>query len=445
VTPHHSNAADDGDSHRTPGTDAVRHVNNAKRRRTATPAPRLNGGPLTAAKGTWEKLEIGAGSEAPAARWGAASCLLTEEGEVRPGRPSPADRRRPAGPRRDAPAGGAPPPPPATSPPPPATSPPPTPPPQGPRLFVVGGEGEGGYLSDTWVLDVERGSWERTLSVDNGGRAWHSLFVAGGTAGCPQLMSFGGERGPGGEGGPEAPSEVLNEMGAYDVECMLWYYPEIERAADFGAVPARAGHTTCVLRDGRVLVFGGVDGAGGFTNRTFVFSPSALRWESPSRHELRGAPPKPRAYHGAVQVGERLVVFGGAGKHTWSLKEVYTLDLGTWKWTEHTSSVQGDVPAPRFSHGAVALDGARVLVFGGWDPTTEPASHFADAAVLDVSTWTWSRVELGPGGPGAVAGHCMGRVAPRGGEPGVLVFGGRTPGGGYSADAYVLRVSPAAP
>lgn len=50
-------------------------------------------------------------------------------------------------------------------------------------------------------------------------------------------------------------------------------------------------------------------------------------------------------------------------------------------------AVEGEVPAPRHSHGAVALDDHRILVFGGWDACAEPPCHFGDAAVLDTRTW----------------------------------------------------------
>ena len=143
------------------------------------------------------------------------------------------------------------------------------------------------------------------------------------------------------EDGQDAPAEVLNDMGAFDFDCTLWYFPPIAHEDDQGVVPARAGHTTTVLSDGRVLVFGGVDRQGAFTNQVFMFHPALLRWESPSRQELRGAPPKARAYHTAVQLGRRLVVFGGTGKATWSMREVYTLDLDAWRWSEHTSSGEG--------------------------------------------------------------------------------------------------------
>jgi len=258
------------------------------------------------------------------------------------------------------------------------------------------------------------------------------------------------------------------------------------------AVPGRSGHTSTLLADGRVLVFGGVDGeTGALTNRAFLFDPTLLRWEECARGRpaglaaadaaasattpasssgaaaaaLRGAPPKARAHHAATRVGDgRVVVVGGCGAASggaWSMREVYSLDLGSLAWTERTSRVTGfegddDVPAARQAHAAVALDDSRVLVTGGWDD--RPADkggpvHFSDAAVLDCRTWTWRRVPtLAAGGaaagrdrgldqlddseagPGAVAGHTLAVVdlapdAELDPRPYVVSFGGRGPGG----------------
>ena len=89
-------------------------------------------------------------------------------------------------------------------------------------------------------------------------------------------------------------------------------------------------------------------------NKVFAFHPTLLRWSV--LRDVRGAPPKARSHHAGVVVGDRLVVVGGQGPRgrTWSMREVYTLDLTTYKWTEHTSSVSvwvDEVPSPRWVGG----------------------------------------------------------------------------------------------
>ena len=73
--------------------------------------------------------------------------------------------------------------------------------------------------------------------------------------------------------------------------------------------------------------------------------------------------------------------------------QVYSLQLDSWKWTEHTSEVEGDLPAPRSGHAAVALPDERHLaLFGGGDADKD--LFYANVAILDTLTWRWSVPKL---------------------------------------------------
>ena len=73
--------------------------------------------------------------------------------------------------------------------------------------------------------------------------------------------------------------------------------------------------------------------------------------------------------------------------------QVYSLDVDTFKWSEHTPDVSGDPPSPRDCHSAVALpDGRHILVFGGGDSNAEV--FFSSVALLDTQTWRWSSPKL---------------------------------------------------
>ncbi len=73
--------------------------------------------------------------------------------------------------------------------------------------------------------------------------------------------------------------------------------------------------------------------------------------------------------------------------------QVYSLDVDTFKWSEHTPDVSGDPPSPRDCHSAVALpDGRHILVFGGGDSNAE--IFFSSVALLDTQTWRWSSPKL---------------------------------------------------
>ena len=83
---------------------------------------------------------------------------------------------------------------------------------------------------------------------------------------------------------------------------------------------------------------------------------------------------------------------------------MYSLQLDSWKWTEHTSEVEGDHPVPRSGHAAVALpDGRHLALFGGGDADKD--LFFANVAILDTLTWRWSTPKLQVGVMSLCAAH----------------------------------------
>ena len=79
--------------------------------------------------------------------------------------------------------------------------------------------------------------------------------------------------------------------------------------------------------------------------------------------------------------------------HRCAAWQVYSLDVDSFKWSEHTPDVSGDPPSPRDCHSAVALpDGRHILVFGGGDSDAEV--FFSSVALLDTQTWRWSSPKL---------------------------------------------------
>jgi Rab9 effector protein with kelch motifs len=82
-------------------------------------------------------------------------------------------------------------------------------------------------------------------------------------------------------------------------------------------------------------------------------------------------------------------VFGGSGEGEGNyLSDVHVLHVPTMTWT--SPEVKGDhAPAPRDSHGAVAV-GGRLFVYGG----DCGDRYHGEVDVLDVDTMSWSRVSV---------------------------------------------------
>mmetsp|Transcript_28788 Transcript_28788/g.84366 ORF Transcript_28788/g.84366 Transcript_28788/m.84366 type:complete len:358 (+) Transcript_28788:21-1094(+) len=260
--------------------------------------------------------------------------------------------------------------------------------------------------------------------------------------------------------------------------------------------PPRSGHLATSDSNGRVHLFGGYAeiGAGGAVKRDPVSD--SWTWTEEGGWMRRdegtaegGARPQPRLASAGGILGDELLVFGGwdprpAGTGGVIVADVWAQCLETGKWSRleadmprgptsrHVACVVGNTlvvhtfrcadavlvwdatkrrlmeqptsgtsPSSRGLHTAAALDGSRMVVFGGADKS---GAMCADAFVLDTSTWHWTRLDPGTG-PTARAGSCAAQVA----EGQILIFGGaeRAPSGqGLVArgDAWLLDVKPGA-
>ena len=164
-----------------------------------------------------------------------------------------------------------------------------------------------------------------------------------------------------------------------NVETMAW-----SSMATTGQRPGTRDSHGAALVGHRMLVFGGTNG-GKKVNDLHALDLRTGEWTRP---QCKGAPPSPRESHTVTVVGgDRLVVFGGSGEGEGNyLSDVHVLDVPTMTWS--TPEVKGDYgPAPRDSHGAVAV-GGRLFVYGG----DCGDRYHGEVDVLDVDTMAWSRV-----------------------------------------------------
>ena len=119
---------------------------------------------------------------------------------------------------------------------------------------------------------------------------------------------------------------------------------------------ARAGHTATALADGRVLVVGGANFAGGRIlydiNEAEVFNEQGLLWTS-------GGLMTPRVEHTAtrLQTGEVAIV-GGYSGNPHALVEIFSPSTTTWRFAS-------SLPQARHRHAAVLAPDGSLIVTGG--------------------------------------------------------------------------------
>ncbi|KAG2597107.1 hypothetical protein PVAP13_5KG190300 [Panicum virgatum] len=207
-----------------------------------------------------------------------------------------------------------------------------------------------------------------------------------------------------------------------NVETMAW-----SSMATTGQRPGTRDSHGAALVGHRMLVFGGTNG-GKKVNDLHALDLRTGEWTRP---QCKGAPPSPRESHTVTVVGgDRLVVFGGSGEGESNyLSDVHVLDVPTMTWS--TPEVKGDyAPAPRDSHGAVAV-GGRLFVYGG----DCGDRYHGEVDVLDVDTMAWSRFPVKGASPGVRAGHAAISVGSK-----VYIIGG-VGDKQYYSDVWVLDVA----
>jgi len=136
------------------------------------------------------------------------------------------------------------------------------------------------------------------------------------------------------------------------------YNPDSRAFTGTGSMTApRAGQTITLLRDGRVLLTGGVQNAGFRSELASaeIYDPGAGTFSA------TGSMSVPREGHTATMLRDgRVLIAGGSdnGIHTLDSAEIYDPTSGTFRGTGHLHQ-------PRIAHVAALLGTGKVLIAGG--------------------------------------------------------------------------------
>ncbi len=149
---------------------------------------------------------------------------------------------------------------------------------------------------------------------------------------------------------------------------------------------ARRGHTMTQLKDGRLLITGGVDANGVNLSSVEIYNYSSYEgWRTVAGMSTG------RSLHTATLLESGKVMVVGGSTQAWtqgSSVEVFDPSSATW-------TAQGSLSHPRQEHTATALIGDMVLVTGGFN---YQSGILAASEVYSPRTGTWSSVaSLGVG------------------------------------------------
>jgi hypothetical protein len=162
-------------------------------------------------------------------------------------------------------------------------------------------------------------------------------------------------------------------IGGYNTKADL-YDPESDTWASTGsALATHRYHTATLLRDGRVLVTGGVNGS--HSTMTEVYDPALGTWSRAASMLVA------RRYHSATLLPDgRVLVAGGGASSQATSAEIYDPASNSWALT-------GSLSAGRYGHTASLLQDNRILLAGGQNTSGQ---SIATAEVYDPTPGTWA-------------------------------------------------------
>jgi len=217
--------------------------------------------------------------------------------------------------------------------------------------------------------------------------------------------------------------------------------PEYVKEQQYGDVPApRFGHTTTLVGQSRVVLFGGATGDSGrytITADAYALEVSTNTWQ---RIVAEGTVPSARAAHASACVDHsQMVIYGGAtGGGSLSSDELYLLDIRDENKSQWMSvPVLGPTPGRRYGHSMI-FNKPLLIVFGG----NNGSEAVSDIWVLDVehSPFQWNEVPVMHARVPLPRVYHSAEVCREGPAAGMMVvFGGRTPDNRSLKDTWGLR------
>ncbi|KAH9481303.1 Adagio protein 2 [Psilocybe cubensis] len=258
------------------------------------------------------------------------------------------------------------------------------------------------YLSLSSPFDASAPPWDlvsssTNLSTSQGpALAWSTLSALN----TSTILLFGGQPGP---NSPIVITDAADSADLLDVFSRLSPNWIIEPAFWLNEPIRRIRHSTVTAPSGLVFIFGGekADGSrNGFSDH-YVFDPNALNF---TLLPLDNAPPDIYGHTSIILPDGRILVFGGFCQSLGKLLPFSTIWILDTKQANLTWSVvelvQTDVPSPRMAFVAVLISGGKIIIQGGSDANLQ--NNFSDGWVLDTtqSPMTWTPVDalsqLGP-------------------------------------------------
>lgn len=204
---------------------------------------------------------------------------------------------------------------------------------------------------------------------------------------------------------PSVQGPHFNSVHEYSMDTKTW--TELRPVTENNAIaphpqPCARRHASIVVHGCSLFVYGGFDANDNVLSDMWEFDLQKHSWNLVQYGVAHSDTPVGRAEHTAIVYLNRMVVFGGYdGKR--KLSDTYVFDFATKEWTAPNRAVH-NAPSRRCKHTAV-LHEKRMYVLGGFQFNNGENYALTDMHMLDLDTFVWSKISMGPGCPQALQGH----------------------------------------
>lgn len=236
------------------------------------------------------------------------------------------------------------------------------------KVLVVGGQGNGGNLNSAELYDPSTGAWKSTASMKSARVDHTATLLPDG-----QVLVVGGCS-------FDTTSSDIKKFAFTVLPTTELYDPASETWNTAGSLKVpRCQHTATLLKDGKVLVAGGIS-TDGTTSSAELFDPVTGKWNSTGSLLTKCA-----SHTATLTTSGNVLVCGGETTldDVVALSELYDPSTGIWTMT-------GQLNLPRKHHTATLLPNGMVLVAGGYGNAGESKSCSV-AELYDSMAGKWMR------------------------------------------------------
>ena len=243
-------------------------------------------------------------------------------------------------------------------------------------LLMFGGDDQSQSFADSWLFVSSTKQWiqiETTSAKSPTARVGHAIASLGNNS----VLMFGGY----------ASNQPISESWIFKKSTKEWI--QIDNSPIKTSInklpPARYSHSLASLREGNVLMYGGVDRSQTFSD-TWVFNNNNKnRWT-----QIRNITPltksaKSRFSHAIASIKGQALMFGGLDENLQLLNDTWIFVPNKKRWTQIDNiTVTNNFNLARESHAMASLENS-VLLFGGY-ANGQPLS---DSWIFKKSTKEW--------------------------------------------------------